>query len=91
VTAGMGVTVSRIEGDVMKVNAFLLQWPRGVALVGGMLTMSDARKVSEALDATGTELAWVAITHPQPDHYAGLAQIPGTATCPSSPPARWMP
>jgi glyoxylase-like metal-dependent hydrolase (beta-lactamase superfamily II) len=42
-----------------------------------MLAVSDARKVSDALDASGTELAGVAITHPHPDHYAGLAQILG--------------
>jgi glyoxylase-like metal-dependent hydrolase (beta-lactamase superfamily II) len=78
----MANTVSRIEGDVMKVNAFLVQGPRGAALIDGMLTVSDARKVSAALDASGTELAGVAITHPHPDHYAGLAQILGDREVP---------
>jgi glyoxylase-like metal-dependent hydrolase (beta-lactamase superfamily II) len=73
----MAITVSRIEGDVMKVNAFLVQGPRGIVLLDGMLTVSDAGKVRAALDASGTELAGIAITHPHPDHYAGLAQIVG--------------
>jgi glyoxylase-like metal-dependent hydrolase (beta-lactamase superfamily II) len=77
VTAPMAITVSRIEGDVMKVNAFLVQGPRGTVLVDGMLTVSDARKVRAALDASETELAGVAITHPHPDHYAGLVHIVG--------------
>ena len=59
----------------MKVNAFLVRGPRATVLVDGMLTVSDAGKVRAALDASGTELAGVLITHPHPDHYAGLAHI----------------
>jgi glyoxylase-like metal-dependent hydrolase (beta-lactamase superfamily II) len=73
----MTVQITRIEGHVMKVNAFLVHGPRGITLVDGMLTVSDARKVRTALDASGVELAGVVITHPHPDHYAGLAQIVG--------------
>jgi glyoxylase-like metal-dependent hydrolase (beta-lactamase superfamily II) len=47
-----------------------------------MLSVSDARKVRAALDASGTELAGVVITHPHPDHYAGLAQIVGDREVP---------
>jgi glyoxylase-like metal-dependent hydrolase (beta-lactamase superfamily II) len=78
----MAPTVSRIEGDVMKVNAFLVRGPRGTVLVDGMLTVSDARKVRAALDAAGGELAGVVITHPHPDHYAGLAHIVGDRDTP---------
>jgi len=78
----MAITVSRIEGDVMKVNAFLVRGPRGTVLLDGMLTVSDAGKVRAALEASGTELAGVAITHPHPDHYAGLAHIVGDREVP---------
>jgi glyoxylase-like metal-dependent hydrolase (beta-lactamase superfamily II) len=70
----MALTVRRIEGDVMKVNAFLVQGPRGTVVLDGMLTVSDAAKVRAALDASETELAGIVITHPHPDHYAGLGR-----------------
>jgi glyoxylase-like metal-dependent hydrolase (beta-lactamase superfamily II) len=69
--------VTRIEGDVMKVNAFLVHGPRGTVVIDGMLTVSDARKVRAQLDASGSPLAGVVTTHPHPDHYAGLAHIVG--------------
>jgi glyoxylase-like metal-dependent hydrolase (beta-lactamase superfamily II) len=75
VTVNMTAAITRIEGDVMKVNAFLVRGPRGTVLVDGMLTVSDARKVRGAVDAGGAELAGVVITHPHPDHYAGLGHI----------------
>jgi glyoxylase-like metal-dependent hydrolase (beta-lactamase superfamily II) len=61
----------------MKVNAFVVEGPRGTVLVDGMLTISDAGKVRAALDATGKPLAGIVVTHPHPDHYAGLAHIVG--------------
>jgi glyoxylase-like metal-dependent hydrolase (beta-lactamase superfamily II) len=73
----VGIRVTRVEGDVMKVNAFVLDGPQGTVVVDGMLTVSDARKVRAALDAGGKPLAGVVITHPHPDHYAGLAHIVG--------------
>ena len=71
----MAIRITRIEGDVMKVNAFLVHGPEGTVVVDGMLTKSDARKVRTALDASGARLAGVIVTHPHPDHYAGLAHI----------------
>jgi glyoxylase-like metal-dependent hydrolase (beta-lactamase superfamily II) len=71
----MTIHITRIAGDVMKVNAFLVHGPGGVTLVDGMLTVSDARKARTVLDASAAELAGVVITHPHPDHYAGLAHI----------------
>jgi glyoxylase-like metal-dependent hydrolase (beta-lactamase superfamily II) len=73
----MTIRITRVAGDVMKVNAFLVHGPRGITVVDGMLTVTDARKVRGVLDASGAELAGVVITHPHPDHYAGLAHIVG--------------
>ena len=73
----MGVEVVRIEGDVMKVNAFVVHDRRHAVVVDGMLTVSDARKVRSALDERELKLAGVIVTHPHPDHYAGMAQIVG--------------
>lgn len=61
----------------MAVNSFLVHGPRGVVVVDGQLTVSDAGKVRAAVVATGQPLAGVLITHPHPDHYAGAALIAG--------------
>jgi glyoxylase-like metal-dependent hydrolase (beta-lactamase superfamily II) len=73
----MTIQITRVAGDVMKVNAYLVHGPSGVTIVDGMLTVSDAKKVRAMLEASGAELAGVVITHPHPDHYAGLAHIVG--------------
>jgi glyoxylase-like metal-dependent hydrolase (beta-lactamase superfamily II) len=67
--------IERVQGEVMNVNSFVVRGPQGAVVVDGMLTVSDGRKVRRAVDATGLPLAGVVITHPHPDHYAGLAHI----------------
>lgn len=69
--------VQRIPGRVMAVNSFLVHGPEGVVVVDGMLTVSDAELVRAAVDRSGAPLAGVLVTHPHPDHYAGLAHIVG--------------
>jgi glyoxylase-like metal-dependent hydrolase (beta-lactamase superfamily II) len=71
----MTIQITRVAGEVMTVNAYLVHGPEGVTIVDGMLTVSDARKVRAVLDAGAADLAGVVITHPHPDHYAGLAHI----------------
>jgi glyoxylase-like metal-dependent hydrolase (beta-lactamase superfamily II) len=70
--------IDRTEGRVMPVNAFLVHGPDGVVVVDGMLTVTDAALVRQAIDDTGYPLAGVVVTHPHPDHYAGLAHLVGT-------------
>jgi glyoxylase-like metal-dependent hydrolase (beta-lactamase superfamily II) len=74
--------VERIEGRVMPVNAFLVHGPDGVVVVDGMLTVTDAALVRQAIDDTGYPLAGVVVTHPHPDHYAGLAHLVGADDVP---------
>jgi glyoxylase-like metal-dependent hydrolase (beta-lactamase superfamily II) len=74
--------IDRIEGRVMPVNSFLVHGPDGVVVVDGMLTVSDAALVRQAIDGTGRPLAGVVVTHPHPDHYAGLAKIVRTDDVP---------
>ncbi|MGH9212454.1 MAG: MBL fold metallo-hydrolase [Acidimicrobiales bacterium] len=71
----MSIKIDRIEGQAMKVNVFLVHGPEGLVVVDGMLTVSDAARVRAAIDETGRPLAGVVITHPHPDHYAGLGGI----------------
>lgn len=67
--------IERIEGHVMTVNSFLVHGPAGLVLIDGQLTVSDAALVRAAIVASASELAGVIVTHPHPDHYAGLASI----------------
>jgi glyoxylase-like metal-dependent hydrolase (beta-lactamase superfamily II) len=71
----VNVHIDRIRGEVMDVNAFIVHGPEGAVVVDGMLTVSDGRKVRQALESTGRPLAGIVITHPHPDHYAGLAHV----------------
>jgi hypothetical protein len=61
----MTIQITRIAGDVMKVNAYLIHGPSGVTIVDGMLTVSDASKVRAMLDASGAEVAGSG-DHPPP-------------------------
>jgi glyoxylase-like metal-dependent hydrolase (beta-lactamase superfamily II) len=69
--------IDRIAGQIMAVNAFVIHGPRGLVVVDGMLTVTDAALVRRALDDADRPLSGVVITHPHPDHYAGLSHIIG--------------
>ena len=78
----MTYQIDRIEGRVMAVNSFVIHGPDGVVVVDGMLTVSDAAMVREAVTRASRPLAGVVITHPHPDHYAGLGHVIGDAEVP---------
>ncbi len=59
----------------MAVNSYLVEGPEGVVVVDAQLTVADAAMVRHAVDGREQPLAGVLITHPHPDHYAGLATI----------------
>ena len=73
----MAYRIDRIAGRVMPVNSFLVHGPDGLVVVDGMLTVSDAALVRQAIDDADRPLAGVVITHPHPDHYAGLWHMIG--------------
>jgi glyoxylase-like metal-dependent hydrolase (beta-lactamase superfamily II) len=79
----------RIEGGIMPVNSFVIHGPDGLVVVDGMLTVSDAALVRQAIDDAGRSLAGVVITHPHPDHYAGLWHLIGNNESRSWPPEGW--
>lgn len=78
----MAYRIDRIEGRVMPVNSFLIHGPDGLVVVDGMLTVSDAALVHKAIADTGRPLAGVVVTHPHPDHYAGLWHLVGNDDIP---------
>src|ERR687897_2297307 len=57
------------------VNAYLVETAVGVVAVDSLLTVSDSRAMRAALEALRKPLQAVLLTHSQPDHYAGLAQL----------------
>jgi glyoxylase-like metal-dependent hydrolase (beta-lactamase superfamily II) len=59
----------------MAVNAFVIHGPDGLVVVDGMLTVSDAALVRQAIERANVPLAGVVVTHPHPDHYAGLFHL----------------
>lgn len=63
----------------MAVNSYLVHVPKGIVAVDGQLTVADAGKVRDAVQATGRSLVAVVVTHPHPDHYAGAGIIAGDA------------
>jgi glyoxylase-like metal-dependent hydrolase (beta-lactamase superfamily II) len=78
----MTYRVDRIAGRAMPVNAFVVHGPDGLVVVDGMLTISDAALVRQAIAEADVPLAGVVVTHPHPDHYAGLWHVIGDAGVP---------
>lgn len=67
--------IERVEGTVMPVNSYLIDGPRGLVVVDGQLTVTDARAVRRRIDELGRPVAGMVLTHGHPDHYAGAAII----------------
>jgi glyoxylase-like metal-dependent hydrolase (beta-lactamase superfamily II) len=64
------------------VTSTLIYGPTEALLVDAQFHNSDAAKLADLIAATGTRLTAIFITHPDPDHYLGLAvlrqRFPGT-------------
>ena len=73
----MTYQIDRVAGRIMPVNAFVIHGPDGLVVVDGMLTVSDAALVRQGIDNASLPLAGVVLTHPHPDHYAGLWHVIG--------------
>ena len=72
--------IHTVTGQVMPVNAFIVETKNAAIVVDSTLTVSDSRLVKTRLEALNKPLAAVLITHAHPDHYAGLAQFTKDST-----------
>lgn len=66
------------------VNAFLIETANGVVVVDSALTVSESEALKARLDSINKPLLAILITHPHPDHVAGIAYLvqasPSTAS-----------
>lgn len=57
------------------VNSTLVSGQKDAILIDTQFTLADAKKVAEAVKATGKTLTTVYVTHSHPDHYFGFPAI----------------
>jgi glyoxylase-like metal-dependent hydrolase (beta-lactamase superfamily II) len=57
------------------VNAYLVETASGLVAVDATLTVSDSTALRAKIDAVAKPLLAVLITHPHPDHYAGVTAL----------------
>ena len=62
------------EGGIYA-NAFLVESKNAVVAIDGALTESESKQLRSELDALRKPLAAVLITHPHPDHVAGITNL----------------
>jgi len=60
------------------VNAFWIELENSIVLIDAQLLPQDAKMLASNIKSTGKPLAGVFITHPHPDHFAGLAVLKDT-------------
>ena len=56
-------------------NAFLVETNNGIVVIDSTLTVSESKSLKARLDAIGKPLLAVILTHPHPDHVAGVTSL----------------
>ena len=69
------------EGGIF-VNAYLVETPQGVIAVDATLSVSTSKALRARFESLNKPLLGVLITHPHPDHVAGLAHLVTDDTTP---------
>lgn len=69
------------EGGIF-VNAYLIESPNGVVAVDATLSESESKALHKELEALGKPLLAVLVTHPHPDHVAGITNVVGMGSTP---------
>jgi glyoxylase-like metal-dependent hydrolase (beta-lactamase superfamily II) len=64
------------------VNSYLVEGSDGVVAVDAPLLLSDGRAFRARLEALGKPLLGVLVTHPHPDHYNTIGELPADESVP---------
>lgn len=64
------------EGGIF-VNAFLVETPNAVVAIDSTLSESESKSFRAEVDALGKPLVAILVTHPHPDHVAGITNLVG--------------
>jgi glyoxylase-like metal-dependent hydrolase (beta-lactamase superfamily II) len=64
------------EGGIF-VNAYFVETPNGVVAIDSTLSESESKGFRKELEAIGKPLLAVLVTHPHPDHVAGITNLVG--------------
>ena len=56
-------------------NAYLVETKNGIVAIDSTLTESESKSLRARLDAIGKPLLAVILTHPHPDHVAGVTNL----------------
>ena len=69
------------------VNGYLVETANGVVVIDSALTVSESKALKEELDSINKPLLAVLLTHPHPDHVAGVTYLvtPKTSSSSSTP------
>lgn len=68
------------------VNGYLVETANGVVVIDSALTVSESKTLKEELDSINKPLLAVLLTHPHPDHVAGVTYLVTPKTSSSSTP-----
>jgi glyoxylase-like metal-dependent hydrolase (beta-lactamase superfamily II) len=67
------------------VNGYLIETANGVVIIDSALTVSESKMLKAQLDSINKPLLAILITHPHPDHVAGVTYLlPATSTTTTS-------
>jgi glyoxylase-like metal-dependent hydrolase (beta-lactamase superfamily II) len=74
--ASVAVSIRRFaQTEPFPVNAFIVEAPDRLVVIDALLTETASRALRAEVDTIGKPLAAVLLTHPHPDHYAGLGNL----------------
>ncbi|WP_159589712.1 MBL fold metallo-hydrolase [Chelativorans xinjiangense] len=73
---GSATTVHRFEQAApFPVNAYIVEGQHGLVVVDSTLTDTSSKALRARVDDIGKPLRVILLTHPHPDHYAGLGNL----------------